>query len=87
MPEAKFLEEARLMHKLTHRNVVQILGVVTDGEPLLVSEFMTNGAMLDYLRKQKEKQDVPRYQLLEMMIDVRANISDLLACHHYRQMS
>ena len=87
MPEKKFLEEARIMHTLSHRNVVQILGVVTDGEPLVVSEFMPNGAVLDYLRKQKqEKQDVPRYQLLEIMIDVRANLSDLLACHNYRQM-
>ena len=66
---------------------MQILGVVTDGEQLVISEFMTNSAMLNYLCKQKEKQDVPRYQLLEMMmIDVRANLSDLLTGHHYRQM-
>ena len=88
-----FIQEARIMHTLSHRNVVQILGVVTDGELQLVSEFMPNGAVLDYLRKQKQKkQEVPRYQLLEIMIDVSANYgsmwsSGVPSVHHYWQIS
>ena len=42
MPVEEFLEEAKMMHRLSHRYIVQILGVVTRTEPtLLITGFLT----------------------------------------------
>ena len=54
-PEA-FLEEARIMHRLRHRKLVQLLAVCSQAEPIwLITELMVNGALLDYLRKDEGK--------------------------------
>ena len=54
-PEA-FLEEARIMHQLRHRKLVQLLAVCSQAEPIwLITELMVNGALLDYLRKDEGK--------------------------------
>eukprot|EP01136_Pigoraptor_vietnamica_P036424 Opistho-1_new@102984 len=48
---ADFLAEAAVMTKLQHPNLVQLLGVCTDGSPIyIVTEFMAKGCLLDYLR-------------------------------------
>jgi len=50
----EFLAEANVMIKLTHQNVVQLIGVVTkatkDTEVMLVTELMSKGNLLDFLR-------------------------------------
>ena len=54
-PEA-FLEEAKLMHKLRHRKLVQLMGVCTLSEPMyIITELMVNGSLLDYMRKDEGK--------------------------------
>ncbi len=46
-----FLEEARLMKNLRHPNLVQLLGVCTREPPFyILTEFMSKGNLLDYLR-------------------------------------
>lgn len=46
-----FLAEADVMSKLKHPNLVQLIGVCTSGDPvMIVSEFMGKGCLLDYLR-------------------------------------
>nr|BAG55523.1 protein tyrosine kinase abl [Hartaetosiga gracilis] len=57
--EAKdFLKEAEVMKKLKHPNLVELIGVCTLESPLyIVTEYMCNGCLLDYIRdpiKQKE---------------------------------
>lgn len=52
MTAEDFLGEAKLMHKLRHRKLVQLLAVCTTSEPILIiTELMIHGALLDYLRK------------------------------------
>ncbi|PAA46134.1 hypothetical protein BOX15_Mlig030404g4 [Macrostomum lignano] len=52
--EQNFIQEARLLLKAHHPHVLQIMGVCTDREPLyIVTELMTNGSLLNYLRKDK----------------------------------
>lgn len=47
----QFLAEADLMTKLKHENLVELIGVSTQREPIMiVSEFMGKGCLLDYLR-------------------------------------
>lgn len=46
-----FLEEAAIMKDMKHPNLVQLLGVCTREPPFyIVTEFMTKGNLLDYLR-------------------------------------
>ncbi|KAI6213759.1 Non-specific protein-tyrosine kinase [Aphelenchoides besseyi] len=52
----KFMKEARLMRKLSHRNIVRILGVAVHEQPLMiVMELCPGGSLLNYLRKNKGK--------------------------------
>uniref|UniRef100_A0A0P4W6D7 Tyrosine-protein kinase n=1 Tax=Scylla olivacea TaxID=85551 RepID=A0A0P4W6D7_SCYOL len=54
-PEA-FLEEARIMKQLRHRNILVLYAVCTKEEPILiVTEYMCNGALLDLLRSEGER--------------------------------
>lgn len=46
-----FLEEACIMKEMKHPNLVQLLGVCTREPPFyIVTEFMAQGNLLDYLR-------------------------------------
>ncbi|XP_033732015.1 tyrosine-protein kinase Abl-like isoform X2 [Pecten maximus] len=46
-----FLEEACIMKEMKHPNLVQLLGVCTREPPFyIVTEFMTHGNLLDFLR-------------------------------------
>jgi len=46
-----FLEEAAIMKEMKHPNLVQLLGVCTREPPFyIVTEFMSRGNLLDYLR-------------------------------------
>lgn len=48
----KFLAEASLMTSLRHENLVQLLGLVFDSKHciLLITEYMSKGSLVDYLR-------------------------------------
>ncbi|CUT98801.1 tyrosine protein kinase Blk [Echinococcus multilocularis] len=48
-----FRAEAEVMHKLSHQRIVRFLGFccdTPDKRVLIITEFMANGALLDYLR-------------------------------------
>ena len=52
-PEA-FIDEAKIMHQLRHRRLVQLLGVCSN--PMyIITERMANGSLLDYLRKDNKR--------------------------------
>ena len=54
-PEA-FLQEAEIMKKFSHPHLVAMYAVCTDQEPFyIITEFMCNGALLDFLRKEDGK--------------------------------
>ena len=54
-PEA-FLQEAEIMKKFSHPHLVAMYAVCTDQEPFyIITEFMCNGALLDFLRKEEGK--------------------------------
>ena len=65
-----FLDEAKIMHRLRHRKLVQLMGVCTLDEPIyIITELMVNGALLDYLRK-----DEGHTIKLKEMIDMAAQV-------------
>ncbi|XP_006872735.1 PREDICTED: tyrosine-protein kinase TXK [Chrysochloris asiatica] len=54
MSEEDFIEEAKVMMKLSHSRLVQLYGVCIKQKPLyIVTEFMENGCLLNYLRERK----------------------------------
>ncbi|XP_068206741.1 tyrosine-protein kinase Src64B-like isoform X4 [Palaemon carinicauda] len=56
MSPSAFLEEARIMKKLRHRNILVLYAVCTKEEPILIiTEYMCNGALLDLLRNEGER--------------------------------
>ena len=74
MSAEAFLEEAKIMHKLRHRKLVQLMGVCTKTEPMyIITEMMINGSLLDYLR-----QDEGRKVNIQILIDMAAQVWLLL---------
>ncbi|KAM9329494.1 tyrosine-protein kinase Tec [Gastrophryne carolinensis] len=54
MSEEDFIEEAKVMMKLTHPKLVQLYGVCTAKRPIyIVTEFMEHGCLLNYLRQRQ----------------------------------
>lgn len=71
-----FLDEAKIMHKLRHRKLVQLMGICTEMEPVyIITEFMENGALLEYLRKNKTTESLT----FLVLVDMAAQIADGMA--------
>ncbi|KAM5271922.1 tyrosine-protein kinase TXK [Ctenodactylus gundi] len=69
MSEEDFIEEAKVMTKLSHSRLVQLYGVSTQQKPLyIVTEYMENGCLLTYLRERRGK--LRREALLSVCQDV-----------------
>lgn len=67
-----FIGEAKMMHKIRHHRLVQIMGVCTDQMPIyIITELMPNGCLLDYLRN-----DDGRTVRLSNLIDMATDITE-----------
>ncbi len=65
-----FLHEARIMHQLRNRKLVQLMGVCTLMEPMyIITELMVHGALLDFLRG-----DAGKSVKLEEMVDIGTQV-------------
>jgi len=66
----EFLEEAAMLKKYRHKQIVSLFGVCSNEEPLLiVLEFMNNGCLLNYLRFGPGK-----HLLSENLVDMAAQV-------------
>lgn len=82
MSEDDFIDEAKIMMKLRHENLVQLYGVCTKQRPIyIVTEYLANGCLLTYL-KEGLKQHPTTVQLLEMCKDVSEGMA-YLESHQY----
>ena len=72
-PEA-FLAEAEIMKKLRHDKLVNLFAVVSEEPIYIVTEFMCNGSLLDYLKKGEGA-----HSRLPEQIDMAAQVADGLA--------
>uniref|UniRef100_A0A8C5Y8D6 Tyrosine-protein kinase n=1 Tax=Microcebus murinus TaxID=30608 RepID=A0A8C5Y8D6_MICMU len=69
MCEEDFIEEAKVMMKLSHPKLVQLYGVCTRRRPVyIVTEFMERGCLLNFLRQRQGH--LGRDALLSMSQDV-----------------
>ncbi|KAG9281890.1 tyrosine-protein kinase ABL1 isoform X1 [Astyanax mexicanus] len=70
MEVEEFLKEAAVMKEIKHPNLVQLLGVCTREPPFyIITEFMTHGNLLDYLRE-CNRQEVNAVVLLYMATQI-----------------
>ncbi|XP_007898441.1 tyrosine-protein kinase ABL1 isoform X3 [Callorhinchus milii] len=70
MEVEEFLKEAAVMKEIKHPNLVQLLGVCTREPPFyIITEFMTHGNLLDYLRD-CNKEEVNAVVLLYMATQI-----------------
>ena len=54
---------------MKHPNLVQLLGVCTTQQPMfIITEFMNNGCLLDFLRNEDARQAVCYFLDLRIMI-------------------
>ncbi|KFP33855.1 Tyrosine-protein kinase Yes, partial [Colius striatus] len=68
-PEA-FLKEAQIMKRLRHDKLVQLYAVVSEEPIYIVTEFMSQGSLLDFL-----KDGDGRYLKLPQLVDMAAQIA------------
>ncbi|KAK3723342.1 hypothetical protein RRG08_059132 [Elysia crispata] len=77
MSSEAFLNEAKIMHKLTHPKLVQLMAVVSAQEPFwIITELMVNGSLLDFLRSEQGKK-LKFNVLIEMNSQVAEGMSYL----------
>ncbi|XP_028997585.1 tyrosine-protein kinase Blk [Betta splendens] len=74
MEPAAFLQEANLMKQLQHPRLVRLHAVVTKEPILIVTEFMVNGCLLDFLKTDEGK----KLKLIKL-IDMSAQIAEGMA--------
>ncbi|CAH2062849.1 unnamed protein product, partial [Iphiclides podalirius] len=82
MSEDDFIEEAKVMTKLQHDNLVQLYGVCSKRRPIyIVTEYMCNGSLFNYLRRTAPDQLGPAV-LLDMCLQVCKGMA-YLERHNY----
>ncbi|KAM4033416.1 proto-oncogene tyrosine-protein kinase Src isoform 2-T2 [Anomaloglossus baeobatrachus] len=72
-PEA-FLQEAQVMKKLRHEKLVQLYAVVSEEPIYIVTEYMSKGSLLDFL-----KSEMGSYLRLPQLVDMSAQIASGMA--------
>ncbi|XP_066951467.1 tyrosine-protein kinase Fyn-like [Macrobrachium rosenbergii] len=59
MTRQQFMEEAAIMKRLKNKNIVVLYGVCTSEDSILIiTEYLSNGSLLDFLRKE-DNQELP----------------------------
>lgn len=68
----KFIDEALTMAEFNHEHVLQLIGIVIDGEkmPLVVLPFMSHGDLLSYIR---DENNVSRVLLIQRLCERSGN--------------
>uniref|UniRef100_A0A673BGL5 Tyrosine-protein kinase n=1 Tax=Sphaeramia orbicularis TaxID=375764 RepID=A0A673BGL5_9TELE len=76
MYEEDFIEEAKVMMKLSHPKLVQLYGVCSQQRPIyIVTEFMELGCLLNFLRQQRGSFNLEA--LLSICLDVSEGMEHL----------
>ncbi|XP_037087376.1 tyrosine-protein kinase Btk29A-like [Pollicipes pollicipes] len=83
MSEDDFIEEAKVMTKLQHQNLVQLYGVCSKHRPIfIVTEYMKFGSLHSYLRKNEATLIASIELLLHMCLQVSKGMA-YLERHNY----
>ncbi|KAI1297931.1 Tyrosine-protein kinase Fyn [Halotydeus destructor] len=72
-----FLQEAAIMRKCRHPKLVCLLGVRQIEPLMIVTEFMANGALLEFLRDRPQGKSLTSHDLMDMASQVAWGMSYL----------
>ena len=76
MEASEFLEEAALMKKLRHPNIIQFYAICTKEEHIyIITELMKHGSLLEYLKADGQSLKLP--QLIDMGAQVASGMAYL----------
>ncbi|XP_018022043.1 tyrosine-protein kinase Btk29A isoform X3 [Hyalella azteca] len=71
MSEDEFIEEAKVMTKLQHPNLVQLYGVCKRQRPVyIITEFLEYGSLLHYLRQKEKTLSSKTDTLIDMCLQI-----------------
>ncbi|XP_049713757.1 tyrosine-protein kinase Fer isoform X2 [Elephas maximus indicus] len=72
----KFLQEAKILKQYDHPNIVKLIGVCTQRQPIyIIMELIPGGDFLSYLRKKKD--ELKLKQLVKFSLDAAAGMAYL----------
>lgn len=72
----KFLMEGRILKQYDHPNIVKFIGIAAQRQPvMIVMEYVSGGALLQFLRKEGKKQ--ARLKLAQMCLDAACGMAYL----------
>uniref|UniRef100_T1JI97 Tyrosine-protein kinase n=1 Tax=Strigamia maritima TaxID=126957 RepID=T1JI97_STRMM len=78
MSEDDFIDEAKVMTKLQHPNLVQLYGVCSTHRPIfIVTEYMKHGSLLNFLRRHEARFLQKPEILLDMALQVCSGMAYL----------
>lgn len=73
---SKFLQEGTILRNYDHPNIVKLIGIAAQRNPIMiVMEFVEGGALLNYLKANKSR--LKTIQLVRMCVDAAAGMSYL----------
>jgi len=83
MSEDDFIDEAKVMTKLQHQNLVQLYGVCSKNRPIfIITEYMKHGSLLSFLRRLKPSLYTDHCTLLDTVLQVSRGMA-YLERHNY----
>ncbi|XP_064645641.1 tyrosine-protein kinase Fer-like isoform X2 [Lineus longissimus] len=72
----KFLKEGQILKQYDHPNIVKLIGIAAQRQPIMiVMEYVPGGSLLNFLKQQGMKQSAK--QLIQMCIDAAAGMAYL----------
>ncbi|XP_054445966.1 tyrosine-protein kinase Fer [Pteronotus mesoamericanus] len=72
----KFLQEAKILKQYDHPNIVKLIGVCTQRQPIyIIMELIPGGDFLSYLRRKKD--EIKTKQLVKFSLDAASGMSYL----------
>lgn len=75
MEASEFLKEANVMKKMRHENLVQLLAICTRDKPMfIITEFMANGCLLDFLRNEANRDMLSATALMHIATQISAGM-------------
>lgn len=81
----EFMQEAQVMKKMQHPNLVKLIGVCSTEMPMyIVTEFVPHGDMLSYLRRPGAEKEINRGAMLYICTQVADGMAylELHKCIH-----
>ena len=74
----KFLQEGRILKQYDHQNIVKLIGICVQKQPIMiVMELVAGGSLLNFIRKNSST--LNSKQLIGMCRDAAGGISNLNA--------